>query len=63
MSRTYKDRGKHRKIVRNSFVQKVAKEWADDFGGTRGKHRNISKKIRSRLEIEANKEIKENEWL
>ncbi len=60
MSRTFKDRGKHRKLVKNSFVQKVAREWADDFGGTRGKNRDISKKIRSRLKRQTNEEMNNN---
>jgi len=61
MSRTFKDRGYHRKLVRNSFIQKVAKEWADDFGGTRGKHKEISRKVRRRLKNKMIKEMEKHE--
>lgn len=46
MSRTFKERGKHRKLVRNTSVQKVARKYANDFGVSIG---DISKKIRSKL--------------
>jgi len=61
MSRTYKDRGYHRKLVRNSFMQKEAKEWACDFGGTRGKHRDISRRVRRRLKTKMVKEMDNHE--
>ena len=61
MSRTYKDKGHHSKLVRNAFIQKIAREWADDFGGTKGKHKDISRRVRRRLKREEKKEMKKYE--
>ena len=52
MSRTYKDRGKRRRIVKNSLYKKVLRIWGEDFSSKKGKKRILSKLLRRRLERE-----------
>lgn len=61
MSRTFKDRYDQRRIVKNSKIQKLSKEYGDDFYHKR-KDKTISKKIRSRLKQDMYNEIKNEEW-
>lgn len=49
MSRTYKDRGYRRRIVKNSLYQKMLKLWGEDFVH-RKKDRTITKRLRRKLE-------------
>lgn len=49
MSRTYKDRGYRRRIVKNSLYQKMLKLWGEDFVN-RKKDRTITKRLRRKLE-------------
>ena len=62
MSRTYKDRrGYHRKIVHNSFLQKILMRYSDDFGGTRRKDKKLNGLIRQRLKNQGKEEIEKYE--
>lgn len=58
MSRTYKTRGRYRRYVRNSYMQKLSEEWGDDFYHRR-KNKMITKKVRSREHKRDRKEINE----
>lgn len=49
MSRTYKDRGYRRRIVKNSLYQKMLKLWGEDFT-YKNKNRSITKRLRIKLE-------------
>ena len=49
MSRTYKDRGYRRRIVKNSLYQKMLKLLGEYFR-YRKKDRNITKRLRIKLE-------------
>ena len=62
MSRTYKDRRRyHRKVVHNSFLQKILMRYGDDFGGTRRKDKKLNGLIRQRLKNQEKKEMENNE--
>ena len=49
MSRTYKDRGKRRRIVKNSLYKKMLRMWGEDFWH-RKRDRTITKRLRRKLE-------------
>ena len=58
MSRTYKDRGWRRRIVKNSLYKKVLGLWGEDFKHKR-KDREISRHLRSKLKGKVLKEIRD----
>lgn len=49
MSRTYKDRGKRRRIVKNSLYKKMLRMWGEDFWH-RKKDKTITKRLRRKIE-------------
>lgn len=58
MSRTYNQRGRFWRRVKNSYMQKMANEYGYDFYHRR-KDRNITKKVRTREKKRDREEIKE----
>ena len=56
MSRTYKDRDKQWRVIRNSNIKKILECYSDDIVGRR-KDRKLSRKLRKKLKRIANKEI------
>ena len=48
MSRTYKDRGYRRRLVKNSLYKKQLNLWGEDFQHKR-KDRQISRRLRAKL--------------
>lgn len=56
MSRTYKDRNRQWRVIRNSMIKKILECYSDDIVG-RKKDRKLSRKLRKRLKREVNKEI------
>lgn len=50
-----------RRIVKNSFIQKVLQEWGSDIPHHRKKDRKKSKLVRSRLKVNTLKEIQQYE--
>lgn len=56
MSRTYKDRNRQWRVIRNSMIKKILECYSDDIVG-RKKDRKLSRKLRKRLKRVANKEI------
>lgn len=48
MSRTYKDRGYRRRLVKNSLYKKELSLWGEDFHHKR-KDRQISRRLRAKL--------------
>lgn len=48
MSRTYKDRGHKRRIVKNSLYKKNLHIWGEDFSGKR-KNKNLERRLRNKL--------------
>ena len=48
MSRTFKDRGYRRRLVKNSLYKKELSLWADDFKHKR-KIREINRRLRAKL--------------
>ena len=57
MSRTYKDRNKQWRVIRNSKIKKVLECYSDDIVGKK-KDRRLSRKLRRRLKRIDKKEIK-----
>ena len=53
MSRTYKDKGHKRRIVKNSLYKKVLHLWGEDFNHKR-KDRTISRHLRKKLKGDNN---------
>lgn len=62
MSKSRNNPRKHRKIVRNKYLESILHIWGDDFGGTRGKDKTLGKLVRSREKQKLNKEIKEGNF-
>lgn len=56
MSRTYKDRNRQWRVIRNSMIKKILECYSDDIVG-RKKDRKLSRKLRKRLKRVVNKEI------
>lgn len=56
MSRTYKDRNRQWRVIRNSMIKKILECYSDDIVG-RKKDRKLSRKLRKRLKKIDNKEI------
>lgn len=56
MSRTYKDRNRQWRVIRNSMIKKILKCYSDDIVGKK-KDRTLSRKIRKRLKRIDKKEI------
>lgn len=56
MSRTYKDRNRQWRVIRNSMIKKILECYSDDIVG-RKKDRKLSGKLRKRLKRVVNKEI------
>ena len=56
MSRTYKDRNRQWRVIRNSMIKKILECYSDDIVG-REKDRKFSRKLRKRLKKIDNKEI------
>lgn len=61
MSRSRRNPRKRRKIVHNQYLQKILNIYGDDFGGTRGKNKRISRLVRAREKDNLIKEIKNYE--
>ena len=61
MSRSRINPRKHRKKVHNKYLQKILHIWYDDFGGTRGKNRTLSRLVRKREKNILKKEINDYE--
>ncbi len=59
MSRSRNNPRKHRKIVRNKYMQTTLSIYGDDFGGTRGKDKTLSGVARAREKQKLKKEVKE----
>ncbi|HIS38540.1 MAG TPA: hypothetical protein IAB45_03415 [Candidatus Onthousia faecavium] len=57
MSRTYKDRNKQWRVIRNSKIKKVLECYSDDIVVGKRKDRRLSRKLRKRLKRIDNKEI------
>jgi len=57
MSRSRNNPRKHRKIVKNKYLQIVLMIYGDDFGGTRGKDRTLSRLVRAREKQKLLKEM------
>ena len=60
MSRSNKPK-RHRKRVKNKYLQFILMRWSDDFGGTRKKDRTLSRLVRKREKKLLRKDIEENE--
>lgn len=58
MSRTYKDESKRRRIVKNSYYEKILHIWGEDFRCKR-KDRSINKLARVRQKRNDRKEVKD----
>lgn len=56
MSRTYKDRNRQWRVIRNSMIKKILECYSDDIVGKK-KDRTLSRKLRKRLKRFDNKEI------
>lgn len=56
MSRTYKDRNRQWRVIRNSMIKKILECYSDDIVGKK-KDRTLSRKLRKRLKRIDNKEI------
>lgn len=56
MSRTYKDRGKIRRIVRNSLYKKIVHVWGEDFKHKR-KDKTMSRHLRNKIKNDTKKSI------
>lgn len=56
MSRTYKDRNRQWRVIKNSMIKKILECYSDDIVG-RKKDRKLSRKLRKRLKRVVNKEI------
>lgn len=56
MSRTYKDRNRQRRVIRNSMIKKMLECYSEDIVGKK-KNRTLSRKLRKRLKRFDNKEI------
>lgn len=56
MSRTYKDRNRQWRVIRNSMIKKILECYSDDIVGKK-KDRTLSRKLRKRLKRINNKEI------
>ncbi len=56
MSRTYKDRNRQWRVIRNSMIKKILECYSDDIVGKK-KDRTLSRKIRKRLKRIDKKEI------
>lgn len=54
MGKTYKDRGRRRRIVKNSIYKKFLGLWGEDFHHKR-KDREISRHLRVKLKREDNR--------
>ena len=48
MSRTYKDRGYQRRLVKNSLYKKELRLWGEDFHHRR-KNKQINRRLRAKL--------------
>lgn len=59
MSRSRNNPRKHRKIVKNKYLQIILMRYGDDFGGTRGKDKTLSRVIRAREKQRLRKEVKD----
>lgn len=60
MSRTYKDRKKRRRILKNKNIQALTGLWHDDFYHKKKSSKMmLRKRIRNKRKEEAEKEIKE----
>ena len=55
MSKTYKDRGWRRRIVKNSLYKKELHIWGEDFSGKR-KDREINRRLRAKQKREVQHE-------
>lgn len=56
MSRTYKDKNRQRRVIRNSMIKKMLECYSEDIVGKK-KDRTLSRKLRKRLKKIDNKEI------
>lgn len=56
MSRTYKDEGKNRRIVKNSLYKKELSMWGEDFYHKK-KDKTISRHLRRKLKRNDNYEL------
>ena len=56
MSRTYKDRNRQWRVIRNSMIKKMLECYSEDIVGKK-KDRTLSRKLRKRLKKIDNKEI------
>lgn len=59
MSRSRNNPRKHRKIVKNKYLQIILMRWGDDFGGTKHKNKKLSKLVRAREKRKIRMEIKD----
>lgn len=60
MSRTYKDRGYRRRLVKNSLYKKELSLWGEDFKHKR-KDKQITRRLRAKLKDRLLKESDKNE--
>lgn len=56
MSRTYKDRNRQWRVIRNSMIKKILECYSEDIVGKK-KDRTLSRKLRKRLKKIDKKEI------
>ena len=60
MSRTYKDRGYRRRLVKNSLYKKELSLWGEDFHHRR-KNKQITRRLRAKLKERFLKDSNVNE--
>lgn len=60
MSRSRRKPRNHRKVIKNKYMQGLLMIYGDDFGGTRGKDKSLSRLVRAREKQNTRKEV--NKW-